>query len=281
MINAGCHVSIAGSIDKAVGRAAERGCTTFQIFTSNPRGWKAREIKREEAEKFIQNLKESGIYPPIAHMPYLPNPASPKEEIQQKSTEVMIREVQRCRMLEIPYLVTHLGSHLGRGREGAIERFTECIDLAAGEAKGEVMMLLENTAGTKNSMGGNIGDIAEIINNLSDSSGIGICIDTCHAFAAGYDIATEEGLSSFLELTDSEIGLERLKVIHLNDCKGGLGSHLDRHEHIGLGNIGDEAFSRIVNHPKLKNIPFILETPVNETRGDAENITHVKSLFRE
>ncbi|UUX91537.1 deoxyribonuclease IV [Methanoplanus endosymbiosus] len=281
MINVGCHVSIAKSIDLAVGRAAERGCTTFQIFTSNPRGWKAREIKEEEAEKFIKNIKESGIYPPIAHMPYLPNPASPREEVQQKSTEVMLREVKRCRMLKIPYLVTHPGSHLGAGREDAIKRFTECIDLASEESEGEVMLLLENTAGTNNSMGGDIEDIAEIIDNLSDSSGVGICIDTCHAFAAGYDITTEEGLSSFLELTDSEVGPERLKVIHLNDCKGALGSHLDRHEHIGLGNIGDEAISRIVNHPKLRDIPFILETPVNEERGDAENIAHVKSLFRE
>jgi deoxyribonuclease-4 len=281
MINAGCHVSIAKSIDLAVRRAAERGCTTFQIFTSNPRGWKAREIKEEEAEKFIENIKKSGIYPPIAHMPYLPNPASPKEEVRQKSEEAMIREVLRCRMLKIPYLVTHLGSHLGAGREDAIERFTECIDLATEEAEGEVMLLLENTAGTKNSMGGDIEDIAEIIGRLNDKSGVGICIDTCHAFAAGYDITTEEGLSSFLELINSEIGPEKLKVIHLNDCKGTLGSHLDRHEHIGLGNIGDDAFRRIVNNPKLRDIPFILETPVNEERGDAENIAHVKSLFRE
>jgi deoxyribonuclease-4 len=281
MINAGCHVSIAKSIDLAVRRAAERGCTTFQIFTSNPRGWKAREIKEEEAEKFIENIKKSGIYPPIAHMPYLPNPASPKEEVRQKSEEAMIREVLRCRMLKIPYLVTHLGSHLGAGREDAIERFTECIDLATEEAEGEVMLLLENTAGTKNSMGGDIEDIAEIIGRLNDKSGVGICIDTCHAFAAGYDITTEEGLSSFLELISSEIGPEKLKVIHLNDCKGTLGSHLDRHEHIGLGNIGDDAFRRIVNNPKLRDIPFILETPVNEERGDAENIAHVKSLFRE
>jgi deoxyribonuclease-4 len=143
------------------------------------------------------------------------------------------------------------------------------------------MLLLENTAGTKNSMGGDIEDIAEIIGRLNDKSGVGICIDTCHAFAAGYDITTEEGLSSFLELISSEIGPEKLKVIHLNDCKGTLGSHLDRHEHIGLGNIGDDAFRRIVNNPKLRDIPFILETPVNEERGDAENIAHVKSLFRE
>lgn len=281
MINVGCHVSIAKSIDLAVGRAAERGCTTFQIFTSNPRGWKAREIKQDEAEKFIENLRKSGIYPPIAHMPYLPNPASPKREVRQKSEEAMIREVLRCRMLKIPYLVTHLGSHLGAGRDDGINHFTECIDLATEKSGGEVMMLLENTAGTKNSMGGDIEDIAEIIDRIDDKSGVGICIDTCHAFAAGYDITTEEGFSSFLDLTDSEIGLEKLKVIHLNDCKGTLGSHLDRHEHIGLGNIGDDAFRRIVNHPELSKIPFILETPVNEVRDDAENIAHVKSLFIE
>ena len=281
MVRVGCHVSIAGSVDRAVERALERGCDTFQIFSSNPRGWKSRELKSEEIAAFKTKVRDAGLAPVVAHMPYLPNLATPRPEIYQRSVDTLARELGRCQLLGIPYLVTHLGSHLGQGREEGIARFIRGMDHALAEAGGTTMLLLENTAGTANSIGGTFEDIGDILEGSVHKDRLGICFDTCHAFAAGYDLASEAGLAATIEALDASIGRERITLIHLNDAKGACGSRLDRHEHIGLGNIGEEGFRRILLHPLFRALPLICETPVDARRSDAENIRVVRVLAKE
>lgn len=278
MVRVGCHVSIAGSIDRAVDRALERTCDTFQIFTRNPRGWKSRELSEREAELFIEKLSASGIGPAVAHMPYLPNLATPNPEVYEKSLDALIAELQRCDLLQIPFLITHLGSHLGAGHEGGIRRFIHGINAAFSAAPGDVMLLLENTAATRNSIGGSFSDIRTIMNGIERVERIGVCYDTCHGFAAGYEMRTKEGIAATLSEFDATIGIEELKVVHLNDSKGVLGGHLDRHEHIGMGSIGEEGFRQILHNPDFHSLPLICETPVDARRDDRENIQMIREL---
>jgi deoxyribonuclease-4 len=281
MVRVGVHVSIAGSIDKAVDRAQEKGCDTFQIFSRNPRGWKIKALTKTDISRFIEKLNRTGLFPPVDHMPYLPNLAAPTDEVYTKSVEALTEELNRCNALQIPYLVTHLGSHRGSGKEAGLQRIVDAIDTAfsgiAEEANG-VMLLLENTAGTKNSMGGTFEDIRHIMDRLEHKDRIGVCFDTCHAFAAGYELRTAESLNKTLQHFDEVLGLENLKLVHLNDAKGGLDSRLDRHEHIGLGYIGEEGFRVILNDARLKELPMILETPVDDRRDDLGNLEKVREL---
>lgn len=278
MVRVGCHVSIAGSIDESVSRAIERNCDTFQIFTRNPRGWKRKELEQTVVDAFIENVNASGIRPVVAHMPYLPNLASPDSEIYIKSLETLTNELKRCDLLDIPYLVTHLGSHRGAGLKKGISRQINGINQAFEASLGNVMLLLENTAGTKNSVGGSFEDIRTIMDGITDQKRVGICFDTCHGFAAGYEMRTEEGVSETLEHFDSIIGADYLKAVHLNDSRGELGSRIDRHEHIGMGYIGDEGFRHILHHPLIRALPLICETPVDKRRDDIGNISRVREL---
>jgi deoxyribonuclease-4 len=278
MVQVGVHVSIAGSIDKAVDRAVEKNCDTFQIFSSNPRGWKIRELTDIEITRFIEKVAHSGIYPPVDHMPYLPNLAAPVEEVYKKSVAALIAELKRCDALHIPYLVTHLGSHRGYGKAEGFRRIGNAVNEAFREVDNAVMLLLENTAGTKNSMGGTFEDIRHIMANIEHKERLGICFDTCHAFVAGYELRTEKSLKATLLQLDTVIGLEHLKLIHLNDARAGLNSRLDRHEHIGLGYIREEGFRVIVNEERIKDLPMILETPVDDRRDDMGNIRKVREL---
>jgi deoxyribonuclease-4 len=278
MVRIGVHVSIAGSIDKAVDRAKERECDTFQIFSRNPRGWKIKELTESEAERFVEKVRHSGIFPPVDHMPYLPNLAAPTDDVYKQSVAALIEELKRCDSLQIPYLVTHLGSHRGSGKAEGFLRIPEAINTAFTEADNNVMLLLENTAGTKNSMGGTFEDIRRIMDYIEHKDRIGICFDTCHAFVAGYELRTEERLNATLQHFDEVIGLEHLKLVHLNDAKAGLDSRLDRHEHIGLGYIGEDGFRVILNDARIKELPMILETPVDNRRDDRGNIQKVREL---
>lgn len=279
MVMVGCHVSIAGSIAFAVERARERGCDTFQIFSRNPRGWKAKDLDPDSVDAFRTAMSASGLGPVVDHMPYLPNPASPDDEIYEKSVEALTRELQRCALLGIPYLVTHLGHHRGAGAEAGQKRVVAAVNRALADAgEGGVMLLLENTAGEKNSVGTTAADLSRILDGLDAAERVGICFDTCHAFAAGYDLRTAEGVDAVFGELEDLIGLARLRVVHLNDCKGALGSGLDRHEHIGLGSIGEEGFRHILRHPAVRGLPLICETPVDERRDDLGNIAKVREL---
>ena len=277
MVRVGVHVSIAGGIDKAIDRAAEKRCDVFQIFSRNPRGWRFKELSPEEAERFAARLKKSGIGPVFDHMPYLPNLASQKEDVYEQSVSTLATELWRCGQLQIPYLVTHLGSHSGSGKEKGLKRLVDAVSLALSKTENEVMLLLENTAGTKNSMGGSFEDIAVILDAL-DSDRLGVCLDTCHLFVAGYELRTSEGIRSTLKEFDGLIGLERLRLVHLNDAKGDLGSALDRHEHIGLGKIGIDGFRSILRNKAFKKLPMILETPIDARRNDLENLRITREL---
>lgn len=280
MVRLGVHISIAGGVDKAVDRAKAKECDLFQIFSCNPRGWRSKPLSEDEAERFIVKFKESGLNLAVDHMPYLPNLASPKEDVFAKSVETLATELMRCQMLGIPYLVTHLGSHLGTGREQGLRRIASALETAFSSAENDVVPLLENTAGTKNSMGGSFQDIAAIIDSLG-ARRLGVCLDTCHLFAAGYELRTAGGLETTLDQFESSIGLQMLKLLHLNDCRGAFGSHLDRHEHVGLGQIGEQGFRNILCHPALKGLPMILETPVDLRRDDSGNLRMARQLASE
>jgi deoxyribonuclease-4 len=275
----GCHVSISGSIDKAVDNAIERECSAFQIFTRNPRGWHAKDLLDSDITNFKEKLKASKIerYATCAHMPYLPNLSTPKEDGFEKSVNTLINEIERCGKLSIPYLVTHLGSHLGTGEEAGIKQLIKGLN-KAGQTKNDVMILLENTAGQKNSVGADFEQLAEIFNQLKPTKKFGICFDTCHAFVSGYDLRTEKAVKDTLVKFDNTVGLENLKILHLNDAKGEIGCNLDRHYHIGLGNIGENGLSEIIKSANKKKIPIILETPIDNVRDDFENIRKVKEL---
>ncbi len=273
----GLHVSIAGSIDNAVDNARESGCDTFQIFTRNPRGWKFADLDPEEVESFKEKLRQTGIGPPVSHMPYLPNLACPEDELYEKSEATLLAEVDRCEQLGVPYVVTHLGSHLGRGREIGLERLSNALNLAARRAR-DTQILLENMAGQANNMGSTFKDVKEILDSVKKRERVGVCFDTCHCYAAGQDLHTEKSVEATLAKFDQVIGFDRLKVVHLNDSKGGLGSGLDRHEHIGMGYIGEKGFRAFLHHPSIRELPMILETPEDDRRDAQGNLKIVRKL---
>jgi deoxyribonuclease IV len=269
----GFHVSIEGGIDKSVSRAQELGCTTFQIFTRSPRMWKHRELSDDEAQEFRSKLKDSGITPVYGHMPYLPNLSSPSEDIYEKSVVTLEVEAERCRQLGIPYLVTHLGSTLGSGYRDSVKRLAQAFSRLSSN---NPMILIENTSGKRNEVGSTFEEIREII-DLTNGHKLGVCLDTCHAHARGYNLQTEDSISSTLEVFDEVIGYNSLHLVHLNDSKGSLGSRIDRHEHIGLGEIGEDGFRNILSS-RLSQFPLIMETPVDEIRSNKENMLRVYQL---
>ena len=273
----GCHVSASGSIDKAVDNAVERNCTAFQIFTRSPRSWHAKELTKEVIDAFKSKLKDSKIdrFAICAHMPYLPNLATPKDDAFEKSVNTLVSEVERCAQLGIPYLVTHLGSHLGTGEEAGIKRLVDGLT-KAGQTKNDVMILLENTAGQKNSVGSDFQQLGEIFKQLKPEKKFGVCLDTCHAFVAGYDLRTKEKVKETFKEFDKHVGVENLKILHLNDARGELGCNLDRHYHLGLGGIGEEGITSVVKFANKKKIPIILETPIDDDRDDFENVKVAK-----
>ena len=275
----GAHVSISGSVDRAVDNAIERECSAFQIFTRNPRSWFAKDLDPVQVKKFKEKLQKSRIdrMATCAHMPYLPNLSSPDEDGYQKSIKSMTQEIERCHELGIPYLVTHLGSHKGSGEENGIRRLVGALNKVA-ETNADVIILLENTAGQKNSVGSDFTQLEEIFSKCKPSKKFGICLDTCHAFVAGYDLRTKEDVTKVIKKFDDSIGLENLKILHLNDKKGELNSNRDRNDHIGLGEIGKEGLGEIVKIMNKNNIPIVLETPIDDIRDDFENISKAKSL---
>ncbi len=275
----GCHVSISGSVSAAVDNAVERKCSAFQIFTRSPRSWYAKNLDKEIITNFKTKLENSEIENSglVVHMPYLPNLASPNDEPFKKSVATLTSEVERCDVLGIPYLVTHLGSHLGSGEAAGIKRLVMAFKSAVKDKK-KVTILLENTAGQKNSVGSKFTQLQEILKQLQPIDRFGICMDTCHTFAAGYDLSSTKAVKDTFGMISDTVGSDSLKVIHLNDSKGEMGSNLDRHDHIGLGKIGLEGMKTVVRYADKNKLPVILETPINEIRDDFENIKIAKSL---
>ncbi|MDQ3806937.1 MAG: deoxyribonuclease IV, partial [Thermoproteota archaeon] len=266
-VRVGFHVSIAGGISNSVENARKLGCTAFQIFSRNPRGWIAKPLSPDEINSFKDKLFVSGIEKKSVsvHMPYLPNLSGPPGESYERSVKTLTEEMQRCDTLGISNLVIHLGSHMGRGSKSGIDQLVDALRAAAASSKSqnEVVILLENNVGQKNSVGSTLEELRLILDRLDSAKEFGVCIDTCHLFASGYDLHTREDVNIIFEKINAVLGLKELKMIHLNDSKGRLGSNLDRHEHIGLGSIGLDGITAFVNHRAINGLPIIMETPID------------------
>ena len=276
----GVHVSASGSLDLAVDRAVELGCGVFQMFTRNPQGWRFGPIKEEVANLFREKMKKSEIRMAVSHMPYLPNLATPDPLIFEKSQEALTEELRRASVLDLSGVVVHLGSHLGKGISYGQGRVASAIAQAYLATGSKVPLLLENTAGQKNSVGSGFDDLRKILDLAGGSGEVGICLDLCHLYAAGYDLTTVDAVEETLSKFDSSVGLKALKLIHLNDSKKGLGCHVDRHENIGKGYIGSAGFRAFLHNPKVRHLPMVLETPVAEDGDWGKDLAVVRKLFK-
>lgn len=277
----GAHMSIKGGVQHSILRAQSIGCTAVQLFTGNARGWASKPIPDSDAAQFRELAMDFGPEAVVAHDGYLINLASPKPDIHKKSMISMADEINRCDQLAIPYLVMHPGAGLDLPREKAIKKIAHSFDrLFAKNPKSDVMVLLEITAGQGSTIGSTFEELQAIIDQVKESDRLGVCFDTCHAFAAGYDISNKKGwLKTFREF-NKIIGLDKLKVFHVNDSKKELGSRRDRHEHIGKGELGLEAFRLLMNDRRFKKIPKTLETPKGEDlKEDIENLNLLRSLI--
>lgn len=275
----GLHVSAAGSLELAFDRAEELGANTFQVFTRNPNQWKFRPLEEETVAAFRERRKKSGFSRVVDHMPYLPNLASPEKSTKKISRYTLGEELKRCDALGIDYLVVHLGSHLGKGSATGIANIAEACDEAIAGSSGDAMILLENMAGQKNCVGARFEEIRAIFDSIERSERVGVCLDSCHVYAAGFDIGNEAAVSNTMRLFDEVVGLSRLKVIHLNDSKGALGSKLDRHENIGKGKIGRKGIRALLHYPGVNEKPLIMETPYADVRTMKQSIRLVRQLL--
>ena len=277
----GAHTSISGGVFNAIKEGQEIGADVVQIFSKNQRQWTARSYSEEELEEYFRLQKETGIYPAMVHDSYLINLASPKKETLKKSHAAFIDELQRTSTLKISYLVTHPGSHTGSGEADGVRQIGESLKQCWETAEvSDVIILLETTAG----QGTNLGYTFEQLRDMIAFSGIeehlGVCIDTCHIFAAGYDIRTAEGWEKTIEEFDRVIGLPTLKAFYLNDSLKEFGSRKDRHERIGQGEIGSEAFKSILNDPRINQLPMILEIP-GGLEAYREDLTLLRNLIND
>lgn len=276
----GSHMSTSGGVDLALGRAEELELQSCQIFSKNERQWKAKPLEPAVVERFRLELERTGISKLVVHDSYLINLASPKPDIHEKSLAAFRDELERCDLLGIPYLVTHPGAHTGSGIEAGIQQFARSLNVVHDAIPdNRALTLLETTAGQGTTLGRSFGEIAAIIDQVEAKERVGVCLDTCHIFAAGYDYRTPELYARMMHEFDSTIGLDRLKVIHLNDSRFQLGSNRDRHHHIGKGEIGLEGFRQFVNDSRLVGIPGILETEKDpHGEHDRRNLTTLRDL---
>jgi deoxyribonuclease-4 len=278
----GAHMSIAGGVFNAFLHGKSVGCNTIQIFVKSNNQWRAKPLSDEEVEKYHHLQKETGINPVVAHDSYLINAASQDQALFAKSRDALKIELERCQALKIPYLVMHPGSHLGAGESVGLATIARAIneifeDL---EDKG-TKIALEATAGQGSNLGYRFEHLAEIIGQVKQQKRMAVCLDTCHVFAAGYDIRTAEGYKNVMAEFDRIIGLPRLAAIHFNDSKKGLGSRVDRHEHIGKGELGKEALGFFLNDARLARVPKILETPKGpDLAEDKMNLKVLRSLIK-
>jgi len=278
----GAHMSIAGGVDNAFTQAIKTGCDAFQIFTKNNNQWKARTLRPDEIERFHQMQAETGIVPVVTHASYLPNLGTPDDTLWEKSINGLIVELERCEVLEIPYLVLHPGAHVKSGVEAGLARVSAALDkVHRALPTHAVKVALEITAGQGTTLGRTFEELAAIIAATEQPERLVVCFDTCHALAAGYDFRTEAGYQKMWDAFEQTLGLEKLAVFHLNDSKNDLGSHKDRHTHIGEGFIGLEPFGFFLNDPRFAELPFLLETPQTvKIESDRENLAKLRGLLR-
>ncbi|NTW64974.1 MAG: deoxyribonuclease IV [Nitrospirae bacterium] len=276
----GFHVSISGGFSLAVQRAFELGCSTMQIFSRNPRGWTVKPIDPDDVAEFRKLREQYDIGPVFVHTNYLINLASPKPDLYQRSIEQFVIDLERTEHLGAEYLVTHLGSASGQEPEWMIDRVADALNMAMKLHKPQATILLENTAGEKGDVGYTFEQVSEVISRLRNKDKIGICYDTCHGFAAGYDVRTKRGVDTVAKKIEETVGLEKLKGMHLNDCLREFDSRVDRHWHIGDGKIGEAGFKALLNHAAFKDVPKIMETPKETEEDDPRNMKKVRSLVK-
>ena len=275
----GAHMKGTGGLASAISAGAKIGCDAVQVFTKNPQRWRAKALTEEEIAEFGAERERTGIEPVVAHDTYLINLASPDEMNWRKSFDAFVVEIERCDALRIPFLVTHMGAHRGSGDEEGLRRLSESLNRALERTEGaQVEVVLENTAGQGTSLGYRFEHLAEVLAEVERSDRMGACFDTCHAFAAGYDLRTDEAYTRTFEEFDRTVGLHRLRVIHVNDAKREFGSRVDRHEHIGEGELGLEPFRMLVNDPRFQDIPLLLETPDGEEHH-GRNLKRLRGLW--
>ncbi len=277
-IRLGVHISIAGGIEKSVSRAQELGATAMQIFTRNPRGWKSSPIPRRSALSFRKAVALAGIDPVVVHTPYLVNLASEDERLYQSSIATIALDVERAGQLGAQFVVTHLGSAKQAEGKRAINRVIKALNqVLCGDSP--VRVLLENSAGSGSTVGTRFEELQEVIEGVERKERVGVCFDTCHGFAAGYDFRSPERTALLKKQMDQTFGLRRLTLLHLNDCAGPLGGNLDRHAHIGQGKIGEGGFRSLLRSPVFRRLAMILETPKKSPQDDPENLARVRNLL--
>ena len=279
-------MSVSGGLDRALYRGLETGCQVIQIFTRNNTRWTSRELTPADIEAFDTARQETSVEPVAAHDSYLINLASPNAEVWKKSYFAFLEEMGRAEKLGIPYIVMHPGSHLGEGETAGIRRLIDSFNRICDQTRDfRIQILIETTAGQGTSLGYRFDQLAQIIEESDAKERMGVCFDTCHVFAAGYDFRTYETYTELIKTFDSVIGINRLKLFHINDSKKGLGSRVDRHEHPGLGSSGTDAFSYFLKDPLFQRIPFLLETPKGQNEEgvdlDVLNLELLRRLIKE
>jgi len=273
----GFHISIAGGFKKVVSRAKERRCMTVQFFSRNPRGWRYKPLDKEDIALFKKEIEKEDISPIFVHMPYLPNLASANPDLSRRSVAALIEDLQRSEFIGAHYLISHIGS--SEDEEKGIEHMIDAINQAFREVKNNVILLLENTAGGGHELGYTFDHIEKIIKGVDEDKRIGVVIDTAHAFEAGYDLKTAKGVAQTIDEFHAIVGLDKLHLIHLNDSKTKCGTRMDRHWHIGQGEIGN-GMRYILQHPTLTNLPFIIETPRMDVKDDLMNLATAEKFLR-
>jgi deoxyribonuclease IV len=276
----GVHTSIAGGIEKSLKRASELGCNTLQIFSHNPRGWKIKEKNPAECEAFRSVRQRLGIAPVFVHSSYLINLASGDRDLMEKSMEMVMMEMDIADAIDAEYVVLHTGSAAGDDPASARKRAALLLQEVSKRGAWRAGILLENTAGERGDVASKLADISEMMEKITGRLVAGICLDSCHAFAAGYDIASVSGLAGLTMDIEKYIGRDRVRLIHLNDSRGGLGSGIDRHEHIGKGKIGLKGFTGFLGSPCLAGVPLILETPKKSEHDDPMNLKAVRNIVK-
>jgi len=275
----GAHMSIAGGVSQALGRGKQAGCECVQIFTKSSRQWASKPYPKEEIEAFKHARGENGIRMVVAHDSYLVNLGAPDDKLRKKSIEGFIDELEHCELLEVPFLISHPGAHVGSGEEIGIKTIARSIDEAHEACPGyTVKVALEITAGQGSNLGYKFEQMAQIFDAVKANDRLRLCFDTEHAFAAGYDLRTEEGYERTFSELDRYIGLQRLAAFHINDSMKPLNSRVDRHEHIGKGHLGLDPFRRVVNDPRFAGIPMCLETEPGPEMSDI--IADLQQLFQ-
>jgi len=275
----GAHVSIAGGVFNAPHNGKEAGCEVVQIFTKSSNQWRAKPLTDEDAEKLAAAQEETGVTVACAHDSYLINLASPDKALHDKSYKAFFEEMQRCDLLDVPNLVMHPGSHVGSGEEAGLKKIAESFNrMFADDPDGRVTICLETTAGQGTNLGYSFEQLAQIIEMVENKKRLGVCLDTCHIFAAGYAIGTEKDYKATMREFDRILGMKKLRIIHFNDSKKDFGSKVDRHEEIGKGAIGKKPFGFFMNDARLAKIPKILETPKESAADDIRNLKVLRSL---